>query len=136
MPTIRFGSRGMSRPPKTWASSLGASLDAQPAHETISVRRIATSERSDECRSAAVMNDESHALLNSSLRHSDFCTAHSSYHEARGRDDDDARLRVEVAGLWGPGESSTFDLCLSLSAFCLPLRRGTSGGDGARRGRR
>src|SRR5215213_2517356 len=40
MPTIRFGSAGMSSPPRTWASSLGASLAAQPAHETISVRRI------------------------------------------------------------------------------------------------
>jgi hypothetical protein len=28
-----------------WASTLGASLDAQPAHETISVRRMATSEK-------------------------------------------------------------------------------------------
>src|SRR5687767_4282654 len=88
MPTIRFGFAGMSSPPSTWASTLGASLDAQPAHETISVRRIATSEERDEGRG---MRDEGGKLrpCEPSL-HPSFLTPHpclSSYHEPRRRDD-------------------------------------------------
>ena len=45
MPTRSLGLGGCFSPPSTWASSLGASLAAQPAQETISVKRANFKER-------------------------------------------------------------------------------------------